>query len=161
MIYPGIDIVDLNDPLLKVRGARPQALITHPDDAYFEHPNIFWFLWSAKEAVFKSRREKVSFAPKSIPVTILIDNNKNIVFHTEKQNGIFEWDDNFILAVTQHQQYKMYFRTKTNWKTRIRAAIQNETGSTIGTDEYGLPFLRNTKLPISISHHGDYGAYAV
>ena len=55
---PGIDLIDLNDPLLRERGENALRLITHEDD---ELPDSlgFWYLWTAKEAVFKQKRELI------------------------------------------------------------------------------------------------------
>ena len=69
----GIDIVDIKDPLLHLRTADHLRFIEAEGDQYPEHIDpilLYWIVWSAKEAVFKSKRQLKSFDPKLITVIL-------------------------------------------------------------------------------------------
>ena len=72
----GIDIVDLKDPLLHPRTADHLRFIKAKGDQYPENTDpilLYWIVWSAKEAIFKSKRQLKSFDPKLI--TVVFSNN--------------------------------------------------------------------------------------
>ena len=66
----GIDIVDLSDPQIQRRNERTLQLVLSAEDKTLEHPNLYWLLWSAKEAIFKCHREAWNFSPTQIPVAL-------------------------------------------------------------------------------------------
>ena len=70
----GIDIVDLKDPSFKERSDRTIDLIKNSEDVHIDHPHLFWLFWSAKEAIFKCRREPINFSPSKIPVKVKNEN---------------------------------------------------------------------------------------
>lgn len=163
----GIDIVDIKDPSFKERVNRTIELIRNKEDVHIEHPNLFWILWSAKEAIFKCRREPINFAPTKIPVQLKIDNG-NITFTSGDLIGQVQIEDEYILAICgdlDAVQTHVFEKKDNNWSEGIRFMIIEyfrDLGHDyhIGSDDLNLPIIEPSKQEISISHHGRYGAVA-
>lgn len=164
----GIDIIDLTDPLLKERTKRSLELIQNAEDQTIEHPNLFWLLWSAKEAAFKCRREPLNFAPKSIPIK-LSQIGEDIFFQSGELEGRIIQNENYILAICSDEMnevnFEIFDEESKNWNGRIRELIVEFFGTngaeyTIGSDELNLPTILPLNQPISVSHHGRFGAFA-
>ena len=74
----GIDIVDINDVLLRPRTREDMRFIKAKGDNYPEDLDpilVYWIVWSAKEAIFKSKRQLKPFDPKLITITFSHDLN--------------------------------------------------------------------------------------
>lgn len=163
----GIDIIDLNDLLLKERNGRSFDFISNPGDKQIRHPHLFWILWTAKEAVFKAKRRDVTFSPTEIPIK-LEESEEGIKFYSGKLTGTFEISDSYILAVAAPEDYgitlKVFKEDTTNWSALIREKLVshlrgNEEQFEIQNDENGLPILSPGNIPISFTHHGKFGAF--
>lgn len=164
----GIDIIDLTDPLLKERSKRSLELIQGNEDQTIDHPNLFWLLWSAKEAAFKCRREPLNFAPKSIPIK-LKQESEVISFQSDELEGKIIQTENYILAVCSdvigEVHFEIFDEKSKNWNGRIRELIVDFFSTKgfqykIGSDELNLPTILPLNQPISVSHHGKFGAFA-
>ncbi|MEQ8905485.1 4'-phosphopantetheinyl transferase superfamily protein [Ekhidna sp.] len=163
----GIDIVDLKDPSFKERSERSLDLIKNENDSIIEHPRLFWILWSAKEAIFKCKREPLNFAPKKIPVLIK-EENGHVTFQSEGIKGKVEITDEFILSICgdlENSTYETFEKPNQNWSEGIRFLVieffrEKNLDYHIGSDELNLPVIEPAKKEISISHHGRYGAVA-
>jgi len=163
----GIDIVDIKDPSFQERNERTFDLIRNEQDYDIDHPHLFWLLWSAKEAVFKCRREPLNFAPKKIPIQIQ-EKAGILTFRSEEIEGSFEISEDYILAICgdlAEITHEIFQRSEDNWSEGIRfMIIENfrEQGLDyhIGSDDLNLPLIMPAKKEISISHHGRYGAVA-
>ncbi|MEO1256050.1 MAG: 4'-phosphopantetheinyl transferase superfamily protein [Bacteroidota bacterium] len=163
----GIDIVDLNDPLLKERDQRMLNLVKNENDTIVDHPCLFWILWSAKEAIFKYHREPISFAPTKIPITLL-KKGEVLTFESNNIKGKFEFGDEYLLAVCgdfNEVTYQIFSKKNNDWRSGIREMIVeffNEKGKeySVGADDLNLPIIEPAKSAISISHHGRFGAVA-
>jgi phosphopantetheinyl transferase len=163
----GIDIVDLKDPSFKERSERTIDLIKNEKDMLIEHPYLFWILWSAKEAVFKCKREPLNFAPKKIPITV-IEKSGQITFQSENITGKVEITDEYILAIcgdVENATYETFEKPDENWSEGIRFMVieffrEKGLDYHIGSDDLNLPIIEPAKKEISISHHGRYGAVA-
>lgn len=167
----GIDIIDLKDPLLKERTKRSFRLINHPEDLCFESQNSFWLLWAAKEAVFKVNRELVSFVPKKIPIQIK-PSNDTITFHSSGiTSGVLFCPEDLIIALASKENisgigYHFFKKETKNESKEARNAIkkfildQFSIDVNVSQDENGLPVLDYKHLPVSISHHGNFIAFA-
>ncbi|SNS58787.1 4'-phosphopantetheinyl transferase superfamily protein [Ekhidna lutea] len=163
----GIDIVDLGDPLLQERTERTLNMIKSDGDEIIDHPLLFWLLWSAKEAVFKCKREPLNFAPSNILIKINQE-NESISFESDGIRGRFEITDNYIIALCGNLDeidHHVFVKTKDDWSEGIRFMIieffrENGMDYHIGSDELNLPIIEPDKKEISISHHGRYGAVA-
>ena len=164
---PGIDIVDLKDPSFKERTDKTIDLIRNDTDVHIDHPLLFWILWSAKEAIFKCRREPINFSPTKIPVQ-LTNTNGNVTVQSEDISGKIIIDDEYILAICGELdalEYHIFERKGGNWSEGIRFMIIEyfrELGYDyhIGSDDLNLPVVGPSRQEISISHHGRYGAVA-
>lgn len=163
----GIDIVDLKDPLFKARSPRSLSLISNENDKSIDHPQLFWLFWSAKEAVFKTNREVKSFAPKDIPIKLKVKNSK-ITFKSGDVKGKIKVKKKYILAVATTKDEKLKHsivkEQSDNWSTTIRRKIttyflDKGISAEVNRAPNGLPIL-NDRLPISITHHGNYAAFA-
>lgn len=164
----GADIIDLNDPLLRERNDRSFGLIRYPQDQPIPHPQLFWLLWTAKEAVFKANREIIAFSPTKISIN-LKDQEGGIIFHSGHLTGSFEISHDYILALVSSKKedvtLKVYKEDTENWSVLIRQKLEShleEMGveHKIVSDKNGLPILSPGDIPISFSHHGKYGAFA-
>ncbi|MEO9482447.1 MAG: 4'-phosphopantetheinyl transferase superfamily protein [Ekhidna sp.] len=163
----GIDIVDLKDPSFKERDDRTLDLVKSSDDVLIEHPHLFWILWSAKEAVFKCRREPINFSPSKIPIQISNENGE-ITFQSNKIKGRITLKDEYIIAICgdlDQTEYHVFEKRDNNWSEGIRFMIieyfrELEHDYHIGSDDLNLPIIEPSKQEISISHHGRYGAVA-
>ncbi|WP_425392927.1 4'-phosphopantetheinyl transferase family protein [Ekhidna sp.] len=163
----GIDIVDLKDPSFKERNSRSLELIQNENDVTIDHPHIFWILWSAKEAVFKCRREPLNFAPTKIPIEVS-ENDGAIRFSSDEINGEIIVNDEYMMAICgdlDSIDYHVFEKSNDDWSEGIRFMIINyfrEMGIDyhIGSDELNLPTIEPDHIEISISHHGRYGAVA-
>ncbi len=162
----GIDIVDLNDPLFKKRTERSLDLITNEQDQFINHPDLFWLLWSAKEAVFKTRREITSFSPKNIPIVLKQEGSK-IKFESDEIKGEIWTDKNYILSIAgdaiEPINFSVVNENSTNWSSTIRKRIKTHfanRGISASVSKSGSLPLINDRLPISITHHGAFAAFA-
>ncbi len=158
----GIDIVDLNDPLLKSR-ENSLRLISHPQDK-IKHNTSFWHLWCSKEAVFKVHRNIQPFSPTYIP--ILFSSNSN--FHSDEVKGSVSPSNNYVCSIAstkENYHYEIFECETSNPSLEIRTLIKQWFKNThittsVVKDVHGLPMLSHNQSPISISHHGKYLAFA-
>ena len=163
----GIDIVDLHDTNLKERDERSLNLILNEKDELMDHPDIFWLLWSAKEAIFKCHREAINYAPKSIPVQLSTEFDQ-ITFRSGSLRGVIEVNSKYILSICSddldNTTHEVINATETMHGDRLREEIvkyfqTNDLQFEIGSDDLNLPVLLPSNTPISISHHGRWGAF--
>ena len=166
---PGIDIVDLTDPRSKEKNSRSLRLIKNEDDRIIDHSHLYWLLWSAKEAVFKCRREAVNFSPTTIPVWISADIGGTLSFKSTELEGLFQIEKDYVLAVcSENLEYIDYQVLKSdqnvnsiNLREEIIEFFRKENSAfEIGSDELNLPILLPSNSLISISHHNHLGAFA-
>lgn len=165
----GIDLVDLSDPLLRKRDAHALRLITHPDDAFPHGNHSFWYLWAAKESVFKAQRQLVRYDPKSIP--IVFDTHLPDTFASGSFQGKILHFDQLILAIAAENpdrvEFEYYLRKTANASVEIRDLIsaymrdRYQLVSNVEQDHLGLPVLQPLRLPVSIAHHAGYLAFAI
>ncbi|MEM6644242.1 MAG: 4'-phosphopantetheinyl transferase superfamily protein [Bacteroidota bacterium] len=166
----GIDIVDLKDPLIKDRDKRMLRLIQHGEDRLLEHQNLYWLLWSAKEAVFKSQRKDEYFKPKTIQISLKRSSNSSFSFQSLAFDleGHFEITEHYILAVCAQRIKSVAFEIINDRSTVTSRDIRNSIVAFFGqhqrkvsvkSDHLGLPYLAPTGDIISLSHHNHLGAF--
>ena len=163
----GIDIVDLTDPLLKERTDRTVKMIKNSKDVHIEHPHLFWILWSAKEAVFKCKREPLNFAPSNIPIQIRKEGG-SVLFNSGDIEGKIEITEDYIIAICGDLEeigFQVFNKPDENWSEGIRKMIIDffkEKGYDfqIGSDDLNLPTILPAASEISISHHNRFGVVA-
>lgn len=165
----GIDLVNLRDPRLKNRDERSLRLISHPEDLYPESPNCFWWLWTAKEAVFKAQRiPNRSFAPKSIPIQIQISSEK-ILFRSQDFKGEIIEQEDLIIAICGKASIEVYWQYNRQNTSNASVDVRNQIDMylsaigcqlTVNTDTSGLPAISGD-IPVAISHHAGYTAFAI
>ena len=155
----GIDIIDLQDPLLKSRTGSDRFIL-HPEDRIVRD---FWDYWTAKEAIFKCQRKPGPFKPKDIPINFVSDQK----FLSEEWKGTVISTENYCLSlagtVTDHF---IFTRETSDPSVEIREKIakwfldEHKIKTSVIADVNGLPVLGHDQLPISITHHGRFMAFA-
>ena len=167
----GIDIVDLKDPLLHPRTADHLRFIKAKGDQYPENTDpilLYWIVWSAKEAIFKSKRQLKSFDPKLITVVF----SNNLYFSSKQLSGTVEATSNYVVATTappsmelMHQIWMNYQKASSQKIIRERIIAYFKPLNTRFTlDENQLPLLcvnEEKEFPISLTHHGNYLAFCM
>ncbi len=155
----GIDIIDLQDPLLKNRTGSDRFIL-HPEDRIVRD---FWDYWTAKEAIFKCQRKPGPFKPKDIPINFVSDN----YFHSEGWKGAVISTENYCLSMAGAATDHFIFTKETpNPSAEIRSKIskwfleEHQIKTAIVPDANGLPSLSHNKSPVSITHHGRFMAFA-
>ena len=167
----GIDIVDLKDPLLHPRTADHLRFIKAKGDQYPENTDpilLYWIVWSAKEAIFKSKRQLKSFNPKLITVVF----SNNLYFSSKQLSGTVEATSNYVVATAappsmelMHQIWMNYQKASSQKIIRERIIAYFKPLNTRFTlDENQLPLLcvnEEKEFPISLTHHGNYLAFCM
>ena len=167
----GIDIVDIKDYLLHPRSAEHLRFIKAKDDQYPENIDpilLYWIVWSAKEAVFKSKRQLKSFDPKLITIAFSHD----LHFSSKQLSGTVEVKPNYVVATAAQQSIKLVHQIWMNHqKTDSQKAVRERIityfkplNITFAKDENQLPVLfvnEQKKIPISLTHHGNYMAFCI
>lgn len=130
-----------------------------------------WLFWSMKEAAYKcfvQIHQKRFFAPKKFECALLSNSTGFVTIH----NAIFyttsSITSNCIYTVSSTKKVNNY--TSSLFKIDEKATIFRQLKKNfskeieIKKNDLGVPFLyqQNKKLSysLSISHHGNYGAYA-
>ena len=160
----GIDIVDLKDKKIQPRDERAFRLIQHPDDALPDHPQGYWLLWSAKEAVFKCKRDAYNFAPTDIPIALSTEVD-HIRFSSGDLKGKILVSEKYVLAICSDDLTKLDFQVIESdeeiHSEELRASIVSyfDGRYSIGSDALNLPIILPGEIPISLSHHNQLGAF--
>ena len=158
---PGIDLIDLKDPLLRKRENNALRLITNEQDI-FDDDHGFWYLWTAKEAVFKQFRELTNFDPKEIPIKIIKKDDK-ITFESNDIQGFYIITDDVIVAICHTPEEEIEFETMKcedyHQSQKIRLKLQEylskkyDLNTEVVSDGDGLPIIKATRQAISFTHH--------
>lgn len=175
----GVDIVDLDDPLLRKRSEKEMRFISHPKDTSsagilsgITCGIIFWMFWAAKEAVFKSHRLQRPFAPKQIRIALKSFRNNVWEFEGkwwQKTQGRILVENNQVFALAtvsgiEHARYAKYGLRSASPSEEVRRLFTNELPARYNliSDSYNLPLLAHntSQLPVSFSHHHRSGAVA-
>jgi hypothetical protein len=162
----GIDLVDLKDPLLKERFSPSMRFISHPSDQIIPHPQIFWLMWTAKEAVYKANRQSIAFDPKKIPV-ICQSGDSNYTFTSDNISGQFIFSEELIIAICSFEgrSFKYDFwesenlssaSTEVRSRAKIHYFLNNGNKVNIGIDKSGIPIFMESEIPLTFTHHGRY-----
>lgn len=164
----GIDIVDLSDPQIQKRNQRTLKLVLNPEDQTIEHPLLFWILWSAKEAVFKCYREALNFSPTQISIK-LAEIDGEISFTSKEFSGKIIISNSNILAICSDDlnaiEYEILETEKIGTGSMVKEHIatyfkEKDLDVVIGSDDLNLPVIEPGSVPISISHHHHWSAFA-
>lgn len=165
----GIDLNDLSDPLLKERDENALRLILHPDDDLPNVAQAFWYLWTAKEAVFKAKRDLASFSPKELPIS-LNQAGAKWIFTSGDFEGIIVREEQLIYAVANRQgvipTFKIFERKTEDDSGEVRESLlqylkkEQDINTNVTQDGNGLPILGYRNLPVSFTHHHRYLGFA-
>lgn len=166
---PGIDLIDLKDPLLHKRDKGAIRLILHPEDKYPHDENEFWYLWTAKEAIFKAQRDLTNFNPKDIKVVIQ-KNGEQLSFTSGEIKGKLLKQGDMILALADTRldqiSYEVVERQTNDDSSEVRGEVvkhfknKYDLDVKVKSDGDGLPILDYKNIPLSLTHHARYMAFA-
>lgn len=152
---------------------KEQEIILKSEDAEM----TVWLLWSMKEAVYKAVQRKYSmdrfYNPKRFFCSHLIISNKSARGVVCFENEIFKTSSRLsltkIYTCTSNTEFSLILKTQNSrisllHKIAEQKNIPLETLN-ISKNKQGIPFLTykgdNLQIPFSLSHHGDFSAYAL
>jgi phosphopantetheinyl transferase (holo-ACP synthase) len=146
---------------------------------------IVWLLWSMKESAYKINIQQYQqrfFNPKKIECTLLDNEKGSVKINNECYSTLSTISNKFIYTVaalknidkSQGKYFKIddssYKDQHQTCNAKLKEAIsqlyktKNESVS-IKKNKLGVPKLYKNRMPIetscSITHHGNYGAYAI
>lgn len=178
----GNDIIDLKLALSerksesrrflnKVFTEREKAIIQNSEN----QEATLWLLWSMKETAYKAHQRNFSLPRSLNPRTfecIPVSEKQGVVQKGKyKYNVRSEIGSDFIHTyIAAKSVFKKVYPKKFLSKQAILESICSsfnlpKTAGTIEKDGYGIPYLnldRHTKkLPLSLSHHGNFTAFII
>lgn len=179
----GNDIVDLNLAERQSNWQRPgflekQFTIKEQKSIFSEVDSFVqvWLFWSMKEAAYKcftQQVEKRFFAPQKFECTLFSEDQGVVVFNGQQfyTRTIFGKDYLFTIAQGQREEETVFsaMSLPTTIDQDIKEKLQNELGISAAEitqqkTSIGAPLYYHKEKLItqscSISHHGNYGAYA-
>ncbi|MDT0690162.1 4'-phosphopantetheinyl transferase superfamily protein [Salegentibacter sp. F188] len=183
----GNDIVDLKLAAKESNWKRPRLhskIFSETEQEILQHSKnpeqCFWLLWTMKEAAYKAHQRRFSLPRKFNPKSFGCSLNTS---EGSASSGVVEVD-NWHYCITAHISEKVIHcvasaenpevKTKLitehkNLNRELIFAISSQTKLSsedlvIAKDEKYIPHLffngKNYNMPFSLSHHGDYSAYA-
>ncbi len=157
----------------KVFSLQEQKLISQSEDK----ETTLWLLWSMKEAAYKAHQRIVGHAPKLNPrdYKCRLLNFSNLAEVQVSSSFYFinyTCTDRFIHSIATESSVvtvfeKIYYKNQ-DTKSSFIKDYSNKNGLAPGNisiekDGFGIPFIidENTKnkVPVSLSHHGNFTAY--
>ncbi|MBZ9729704.1 4'-phosphopantetheinyl transferase superfamily protein [Salegentibacter sp. JZCK2] len=180
----GNDIIDLNLAFKQSnwqrRGFLQKIFTTDEQDFILnaENPELnVWLLWSMKESVYKAVQRKYHLEPFNNPKRFVC---KQVEINSGKARGVvcFEEDaceinsilfSDVIHTCTANTEFSFISENK-NSRIRLLQKISDQKNIpleslNISKNKQGVPFLTyrgdNLQIPFSLSHHGDYSAFAL
>lgn len=167
----GNDIVDVNKANLESNIFRPRFLekILTPEEQLkvnsSQQPNqIFWQIWSCKEAVYKAAQRELSFkrfySPKQFIVQSITENFASVVYSKINYNVDIETHKSFIYSVTSIKinTNSIVVSNKLEALKQLSNVFQSKVS--IHKDRQGLPYLKanHKQIKCSVTHHGKFFA---
>lgn len=180
----GNDIIDLNLIRSQSNWQREgflQKLFSEEEQTFIqnsEDPELnVWLLWSMKETVYKAIQRKYMLKRFYNPKQFVCEQVK---INPGKARGVVCYKEdvfvinsilfpNMIHTVTGNTEFSLISENK-NSRLRLLQKIAEQRGIpleslNISKDEQGVPFVSyggdNLQIPFSLSHHGNFSAYAV
>ncbi|CAM3936585.1 4'-phosphopantetheinyl transferase superfamily protein [Flavobacterium cucumis] len=150
----GNDVVDL-DLALKESNWKRKGFLTKVFTDFEQNliqkatnkDEMVWTLWSLKESVYKASQRIFyvqGFFPKKIAVVALNKNKDSVTFYDNKKfYGKTSIERNCLHSFVVIKKEDFNF-------------ILNLESKTYEKDGNGLPFEKESKIPLSVSHHGQY-----
>lgn len=184
----GNDIIDIAETkrtsnykrfrfLEKLFTSQEQQLILNSEDAFV----MVWHLWSMKEAAYKlytQTNPSRFYNPKGFECELKGDSGK-VCYKDFECYVSTKMTSQYILSEAQLSQREMFseavFLKDNNPKNQsevMRTIMLNaiskqyrqpKSSIEVNTSEFGIPkvFLDSKQIHVSISHHGNYGAFTI
>ena len=158
-------------------------------DGSFQKGQMVWLLWSMKESAYKlyvQHNQKRFFAPKKFACSLLKANKKEafgeVTIDRFKCFTQTELHDEYIYTVSRSdpfqnyrsQTFEMYHADVNTQSKSLYQMVLSRVAEFSGEKDHlfsikknpvGVPFLFNINeqkiLPISLTHHGRFGAFAI
>ncbi|SKB32256.1 phosphopantetheine--protein transferase domain-containing protein [Salegentibacter holothuriorum] len=180
----GNDIIDLNLAHKQSNWQRQgfiQKLFTEEEQSFIEcsqnRESSLWLLWSMKEAVYKAVQRKYKldrfYNPRHFNCTLTqLTSEKargEVSFKDEAFETTSELFPSKIHSYTANTEFS-YFSEKENIRSLLLQNIAKHyslplASINISKSIQGIPFITylgdNLQIPFSLSHHGNYSAYAL
>lgn len=166
-----------------------QKIFTEEEQRYIKSASIpnqtVWRLWTMKESAYKIYVRQYGgsfFAPQKLSCTLLTETTGLVTFNANSYQTLTSSTNQYIYSIAMLHGYKEDFLTLCfdisshnpkqqqliyNKLIACYAGINNcdETGLTILKNKYNIPFLyckkEKLKIPVSITHHGNYAAFTI
>lgn len=143
----GNDIIDLRTAAVESNWRRPNYLskiFTPEEQSLITNDQSVWWLWSAKEAVYKIIN-RATLQRRYAPLSITYYSPQSFLYEEKEYFIQTEITEEFIhtIAVTNPELFP-------------HLEVYKDPTISYDKDEHGLPMIANQ--PVSISHHGRYWA---
>ncbi len=180
----GNDIIDLNLARLQSNWERRgylQKLFTEEEQKFIINSNNqelnVWLLWSMKESVYKAVQRKYKlhrfYDPKQFVCSqVQLTSEKargEVSFKEETFKTTSELFPDKILSYTANSEFS-HFSEEKNASSLLLQKVSEHfliplDSLNISKNGQGIPFITyhgdNLQIPFSLSHHGNYSAYAL
>ncbi|OEY71389.1 4'-phosphopantetheinyl transferase family protein [Salegentibacter salarius] len=180
----GNDVIDLNLARLQSNWERRgylQKLFTEEEQEFIKKSNNqelnVWFLWSMKESVYKAvqRQYKLHrfYDPKQFVCSqVQLTSGKargEVSFKDETFKTTSELFPDKILSYTVNSEFSHFSEEKNASSLLLQKVSEHYLipldSLNISKNGQGIPFITyhgdNLQIPFSLSHHGNYSAYAL
>ena len=165
----------------KVFTKTEQDLILNSNDSF----KMVWLLWSMKESAYKvyvQQFEKRFFSPKKIECTLMSNTTGTVKFYDHQYCTESIINNNYIATTTTinyddpvlvdnfHLKKSTYKFQHKNCYINLKKVISNKMNYSLNEmdikkNSVGIPRLffkdKEQKINFTISHHGNYGGYAI
>ena len=165
----------------KVFSVEEQKIISDSLDPF----QTIWLLWSMKESAYKTYSRKHSekfFAPIKLKCKLTSFRKGIVEIFDEKYRTYSTIEENYIYSIAHQSSSENvitnFFKLDnanysnqhcTSYKKLLHAIAEEKkvtlASLTIRKDENGIPYLfqnnQAQEIPFSVTHHGNFGAYAI
>ena len=151
---------------------KEQEIILNSEDSFLH----VWLFWSLKEAAYKCYTQKIKkrfFAPKKFECTLTSENKGIVVFEENKFYTTTFFNPFYLHTIAKETQKETTFFSSIGSPKTVDSAIKQKLQEITGVlseeitqrkSSVGAPlYYHKEKLltnSCSISHHGNYGAFA-
>ena len=166
-----------------------EKIFTQKEQEYIKHAatpdEMVWKLWSMKESAYKIYTRQYGgrfFAPKKLSCTLLSSTSGQVTINTISYQTITSSTNGYIYTTARQEKYGTDFlnycceihghftnQQKHVYKKLVASYAANNgednRNFTIIKDKNNVPFMyckkEQQKIPVSITHHGNFAAFTI